>query len=318
VHTVEGVGGDAGKGGAAAMIKGQLARTAERLVADREPFVLATVVRAKHPTSVRPGDTAIVRTDGTIEGFVGGACAQSAVRLHGLRVLETREPLLLSLIPGNPEDPDGELPGAGEGVIVEHNPCLSGGSLEIFLEPQLPAPRIAVLGSSPFAVAIEEVAAAAGFEVVRGATEDVRAEPGDAALVVASHGAGEEDAITAALTAGVPYVALVASRRRGEAVRSGLSVADELRAQLHTPAGLDIGARTPKEVAVSILAELIAARRSAPPQAWSAPATAADPVCGMEVAVSDATPSLEIAGERFFFCGEGCKETYAKRHAARV
>jgi xanthine dehydrogenase accessory factor len=287
--------------------------------------VLATVVRARHPTSVRPGDSAIVRTDGTIEGFVGGVCAHSSVRLHGLRALETGEPLLLSLIPGNPDEPDGDSSGPSEGVVVEHNPCLSGGSLEIFLEPQLPAARIIVLGSSPFALAVEGVASAAGFSVLRGGVDDVSAGSGDAALIVASHGVGEEDAISAALTAGVPYVALVASRKRGDAVRAGLSVADELRAQLHTPAGLDIGARTPKEVAISILAELIAERRSAPPHTWSAAAASAisavsatDPVCGMEVAVSADTPSLEIAGERFYFCGEGCRATYAKQHAARV
>ncbi len=126
------------------MINAELATQFEHLLAEREPFVLATVVRARRPTSVRPGNAALVHADGTIEGFVGGICAESSVRLYSLRVLETGEPLLLRLVPG---DGDGADPhDTIEGAVVEHNPCLSGGSLEIFLEPHLPAPRVLVLG----------------------------------------------------------------------------------------------------------------------------------------------------------------------------
>ena len=120
------------------MIRGQLAQRAQQLTADRVPFVLATVVRARQPTSVRAGDSAIVLGDGTIDGFVGGTCATSSVRLHSLRALETGEAVLLRLVP----DDGGFDPEAADGtVVVEHNPCLSGGALEIFLEPQLPAAR---------------------------------------------------------------------------------------------------------------------------------------------------------------------------------
>jgi xanthine dehydrogenase accessory factor len=116
----------------------------ERLVAEREPFVVATVVRARRPTSVRPGDGAIVRSDGTIEGFVGGVCAESSVRLHALRAMETGDALLLRLVPGDVPG-EGAAPDLFEGAVVEHNPCLSGGSLEIFLEPHLPANRLVVV-----------------------------------------------------------------------------------------------------------------------------------------------------------------------------
>jgi xanthine dehydrogenase accessory factor len=284
------------------MIKGELAARVDRLRADREPFVTATVVRAAKPTSVRPGDSALVLADGTIEGFVGGVCAQSSVRLHAARALETGEAILLRLVPGvEPAD----APATPDGVVVAHNPCLSGGSLEIFLEPQPVAPRIAIVGETPTARAIAELAAAAGY--------DVAGEPGegDAALVVASHGEGEEDVLAAALHAGIPYVGLVASPRRGGAVRAALDVPEALRERLHTPAGLDIGARSPAEIAISILAELVAERTAHPPV--SAPATATDPVCGMQVAVTDATPFLEDGGERVYFCCDGCRSAFAAR-----
>src|SRR6202012_2455456 len=132
------------------MIEGDLAVEVERLLSERRPFVLATVVRARHPTSVRPGDGAIVLGDGTIEGFVGGVCAEASVRLHSLRAMETGDALLVRLIPpGGPAEPGAAPPAALEGAVVERNPCLSGGALEIFLEPHLPPARIVVVGNSP-------------------------------------------------------------------------------------------------------------------------------------------------------------------------
>ncbi len=144
-------------------------------------------------------------------------------------------------------------------------------------------------------------------------------DAGDAGVVVASHGADEERVLAEALRAGVPYVALVASRARGAAVRAALDVPDELRRQLHTPAGIDIGARTPAEIAIAILAQLIAEHHappaSAPGRAVGGAASTVDPVCGMEVAISDATPHLDVAGGRVYFCCSGCADTYAKQTA---
>ena len=235
------------------------------------PYVQATVVRARRPTSVRAGDTAVVRPDGTIEGFVGGVCAEDSVRLHSLRALETGEALLLRLVP----EPGDEV--AEEGAVVAHNPCLSGGGLEIFLEPKLPAPRLAIVGDAPVARALAGLAPGLGFDVAGAPGAD------DAALVVASHGRDEGAALAAALTAGVPYVGLVASRRRGAAVRDALNVDDALRSRLHTPAGLDIGARTAPEIALSILAQIVQERRApgpAPPVAVAAPVAAPAPATG--------------------------------------
>lgn len=300
------------------MIKGALAARAEALLAERRPFVYATVVRAAHPTSVRPGDAAIVLADGTIEGFVGGTCAQASVRVHSAHALETGAAVLLRLEPGaGPEDVE-----TADGVVVAHNPCLSGGALEVFLEPQLPAPRILVAGDTPIARALAEVARAAGYDVLHRDTAEAAPRAGDTALVVASHGIDEERALVRALEAGIDYVGLVASETRGKAVRDGLDVSDELRARVRTPAGLAIGARSPGEVAISILAELIAAGVEVPaldaPGAGRSvaprtPAIAVDPICGMEVVATDASIHLDVGGERVYFCCDGCRDTYQAR-----
>lgn len=299
------------------MITPELALEVERLRAQRAPFVHATVVRAVRPTSVRPGDTALVLGDGTIMGFVGGTCAQTSVRLHSARALASDQGVLLRLIPGA-APADGE-PQAEEGVVVAHNPCLSGGSLDIFLDPQLPALRVIVAGDTPIARALAEVAGAAGYDVVSGDASEVEPHATDAAVIVASHGNDEEVALTRALQAGVGYVALVASPRRGAAVMESLDVGDALRAQVHTPAGLDIGARAPADVAISILAEIVSERvEGEPPPAPSsgialpmvATAIAIDPICGMEVVASEASIHADVDGERVYFCREACKETF--------
>jgi xanthine dehydrogenase accessory factor len=293
------------------MMKHDLVNRAERLQEAREPFVQATVVRAAAPTSVKPGDAALVLADGTIEGFVGGVCAQSSVRLHAARVLETGEAILLLLVPGAESAPEDD-PIAQDGVVVVNNPCLSGGALEIFLEPRVPAPRVVVLGETPVAAALADIAPRVGLAVQAGEPEG-----GDLALVVASHGRDEERALERGLREGVPYVGLVASRRRGTAVLASLDVDDELRNRVHTPAGLDIGAYTAEEIALSILAEIVAVRRrrvALPAE----PASAVDPVCGMEVAIGDATAQLEHQGATVYFCCEGCRDAFAAdpaRHA---
>jgi xanthine dehydrogenase accessory factor len=205
------------------------------------------------------------------------------------------------------------VPGAGgetieDGIVVDHNPCLSGGTMEIFLEPQLPAARILVAGDSPTARAVSEVATAAGYDVMR---HDLEPDASDAALIVASHGDAEEELLATALEAGVGYVALVASDKRGASVRESLDVPEALREQLHTPAGLAIGARTPEEIAIAILAELISKRVAPPPAPVE---TAIDPICGMTVAASEASIHLDIDGERVYFCSEGCRATYIERN----
>jgi xanthine dehydrogenase accessory factor len=287
------------------MMPRRVARRAEALAAERSPFVTAIVVRVEKPTSVSPGDAAIVLADGTMEGFVGGQCAESTVRLHAARVLETGEPLLLRIVPGDEDEP------AVEGTVTVHNPCLSGGAIEIFLEPELPAPRVVVVGDTPIALALQTLGEGLGYDVMLVAGDVEEREPGDAALVVASHGRHEEPALRSALADGVPYVGLVASRRRGASVVASLrdaGVPEEQLRRLRTPAGIDIGARRPEEIALAILAEIVRDERARHP--GPAPATAVDPVCGMTVEASDASPHLDRDGERFWFCGEGCLDAF--------
>jgi xanthine dehydrogenase accessory factor len=288
---------------------------AAALRADRVPFVHARVVLAERPTSAKPGDEAVVFADGTMEGFVGGSCAESTVRAQGITLLDTGEPLLLRITP-SPE------PGRTDtaGTLSVHNPCLSGGTLEIFLEPVVPSPLVLVAGDSPIASALVRLGAGLRYDV-RAADENATLA-GAAAFVVASHGRGEEDGLMGALAAGVPYVGLVASRKRGEAVLGSLDVDEAARGRVRTPAGLDIGARTPEEVALSILAEIVSHRRreSGRPvvaeDVSAQPAAATDPVCAMSVAAVDASLHLDHDGTRYFFCGSGCLRAFAADPAA--
>ncbi len=303
------------------MIAARLSRRADELRAARTPFVVATVVRAQRPTSVHMGDAALVLGDGTIEGFVGGTCAEQSVRLHALRALETGEALLLRILPG-----DGEAP-AAEGAITVQNPCLSGGSLEIFIEPMLASPRVLVVGETPIASAVARMGAELDLDMVAVAGADVQPAPDDLALVVAAHGRDELSALRRGLEAGLPYVGLVASRVRGSAVVAELQaegLAEDRLARLETPAGLDLGARTPEEIALSILARIVAVRRGeqtlsvrvvAPaPSAQPATATAIDPVCGMAVAAVAQTPHVDHEGRRVYFCCDGCRSTWTRSH----
>lgn len=322
---------------------GSLAARADELASRREPFVHATVVRAQHPTSAHAGDTALVLPSGEIHGFVGGNCVEESVREYSRQVLATQEPLLLRVLPGEPSRT------AEEGAFDVTNPCLSGGAIEIFLQPRIPAPRVVVVGTTPVAQALETLGSGVGLEVelTDGESADPRGD--DAALIVASHGKAEERALEAALRAGVPYVALVASRTRGAAVLESLDVDDALRRRVFTPAGLQLGARTPGEIALSILAQLVGersrARRAAPPLASAGapslasaraaaatnfgtepvpsepvpsepappgPASAVDPVCGMSVPALESSLHLVHEGAVVYFCSAGCRAAFRK------
>lgn len=350
---------------------GEVRSAADRLRAERRPFVSATVVRAERPTSARAGDSALVLDDGSIVGFVGGECAEASVQAQALMALETGEPVLLRIDPEAPEEPPangaaghgsgghgsgghgggggagahgadgggaGAQAGGGHGAggaVTVHNPCLSGGTLEIFLEPALPPPLVVVHGHAPIARALRSLIGWLGWDA-QGVAD--AADAGDAggrpevpadadAVVVASHGGEEHPVLTAALRAGVPYVGLVASPRRGTAVLAALDVADDEKQRISTPAGFDIGARTPEEVALSILAEIVDRRprvsraaaghehhAAAVPAAGAAPAgsaaTAVDPVCAMTVAAVESTRHADHEGVRYWFCGSGCEDAF--------
>ena len=287
-----------------------ISERARELSAARTPFVHATVVRAQPPTSSYPGDEAILLADGTIEGFVGGQCAQNSVRKAALGVLQAGESVLLRVLP----DGDVHFPEA-PGACVVVNPCLSGGSLEIFLAPQLPAPLIQIYGATPIGDALAQLCEVLGYDVRRDT------EPADAtAVVIASHGGPEAEIIRAALDNGVGYIGLVASQVRGAAILNELELCEAERARVHTPVGLPIGAKTPAEIAVSIAAELIAGIRggglSRAVALEGGPREAVDPVCGMTVTIGPATEHLQLAGADFWFCGPGCRRSFAAEAGA--
>jgi xanthine dehydrogenase accessory factor len=313
------------------MMTPAVARRAQELAAEGTAFVTATVVRAQRPTSVKAGDVALVLGDGTIEGFIGGVCAQQSVRVYALKAIETEEALLLRIVP---DGPIGEDPGTGqevaieEGTVTAQNSCLSGGAIEIFLEPVLPAPRVLVVGDTPIAAAVLSLGAELGLALVPVADGAPEPAAGDLAVVVAAHGRDELHTLRRGLEAGVPYVGLVASHKRGAGVLADLRADGVPESQLElidVPAGIDIGARTPAEIALSILAKVVAARRgeraAAPGNtriavAAPTPTLAVDPICGMTVAAVAGTPSVEHDGETVYFCCDGCKAKFEAQHRA--
>jgi xanthine dehydrogenase accessory factor len=291
-------------------VRDDLTTRAAELRAGRVPFVHARVVLAERPTSAKPGDEALVLADGTIEGFVGGTCAEATVRERAVPLLDTGESLVVRITPVDADEPE---PIDHAGRVVVHNPCLSGGTVEVFLEPEVPPPLVLVVGQAPIARALQTIGSQLHY--------DVRAYEGTlpadtTALVVASHGRGEEPALTAAVQANVPYVGLVASKKRGATVVATLDLPDAGRARVRTPAGLDIGAHTPEEVALSILAEIVSTRPSVPPPQRSetapepAPPTAIDPVCGMRVVAAPDALRYEQDGQVWRFCGSGCLRAF--------
>jgi xanthine dehydrogenase accessory factor len=313
------------------VIPEELARIGTELAARREPYATATVVRVQHPTSVKPGAVAVVHADGTLDGFIGGVCAQHSVRLYSLKAMESGEPVLLRIMPDpDQQDPDAAPMDGGheisreEGSVTVRNPCLSGGAVEVFLEPTLPAPRVLVVGDSPIVGALTKLGPELGLDLVMssGRRDPVLPAPGDLGLIVASHGRDELDALRVALEAGLPYVGLVASVKRGDAVLAELrdgGVPQELLDRIDTPAGIDISAKTPSEVGLSILGAVIQARRAergADRSQRLSQRSARDPICGMEIVVLPDTPSAEHAGETHYFCCDGCKRTFLAQHAA--
>ena len=298
------------------MMPAHMARRAQELAAQREEYAAATVVRAQSPTSVKAGDVALVLGDGTIEGFVGGACAEHSVRAYALEALQSGEAVLLRILPFGDESigPEGREVDSEDGAVTVENPCLSGGAIEIFLEPVLPDPRVLVVGETPVAAALRHLGSELGLDAVPVDGDALDPRPGDLALVVAAHGRDELGALRRGLEADLPYVGLVASRKRGDGVLGELrgdGVPDDLLARVDVPAGLELGARTPAEIALSILAKVVAVRRTEPKAHAT---TAVDPICGMTVAAVESTLSVEHDGETVFFCSEGCKGEFRRRH----
>jgi xanthine dehydrogenase accessory factor len=248
-----------------------------------QPFALATVVRTVAATAAKAGAKAVILPDGTIyEGWIGGGCARAAVLKAAKDALADGKSRLVSVQPPDALDEQGLKAGAEEGgVRFAKNMCPSQGTMDIFVEPVLPQPQVVVCGSSPVAVAVADLARRSGFAVTVCAPADEQAtfeeadrriegyalpvdETGQRYVVVSTQGRGDEAALSAALALDVDYIAFVGSRRKGEVLKAKLAergIAPERLAKLKAPAGLDLGAITPDEIAISILAEIVALRR---------------------------------------------------------
>jgi xanthine dehydrogenase accessory factor len=266
--------------------------------------VLATVVRSLKPASAKTGDRALILADQGTLGWVGGGCVTSAVEREAMHALADGAPRLVRLSPEHLVE---------DGIVSYPMTCHSGGTLDIYLEPVLPPPELVILGDSPVAEALTELAAPLGFRI-RNSLEAITTTA-DAWVVTAAMSSGEDHpAVRAALERGVGYVAMVASRRRTEAFLSELradGLSEEVLARLKAPAGLDIGAATGAEIALSILAEIVQRRRSRPlPSPVEQPELAIDPICGMTVDPATANWSAEQDGETYYFCAPGCRKAF--------
>jgi xanthine dehydrogenase accessory factor len=282
--------------------RGDVLVEAGRLAAEGRPFALATVVSVRAPASTRPGDRALVTPDGAIAGWVGGACSEPIVVREALRALADSEPRLVRIgPPGAHED-------APPGVVCAESTCASEGVVDVLVEPQLPAPLLVTVGDGPAARTLAELARTIGWRV---STELVE---GADAVVVATMGRRDEEAVTGALALGAGYVGLVASARRAAALLDVLrerGVAEEALARVRSPAGLDLGSSTQEEIAVAVLAELVAYRHTRP-LASTPPAEAVDPVCGMTVAVDGAAATAVHDGVTYYFCCPGCRGLFVR------
>lgn len=308
---------------------------AAALSARGEPFVLATVVRREAPSSAHTGDAALISRDGRFYGWLGGSCTRPLVVREALEALADEQPRLVNLS----RDPQAQR---RPGMSVLEMTCHSGGMVEVFIEPVLPRPHLVVYGASPTARALVRLGRAMGYHVqvvdpeadadafaeadhVSTALEGGAVAPAGAYAVVATIGEWDTDAIVAAVQLKPAYLGVVASRRRFAHVRQALEgrgLSREALDCIRSPAGLDIGARSPEEIALSIMAEIVEMRRVGPRGTvggeraalgggdGGATKEARDPVCGMRVTTADARFTAEVGGATYYFCGGGCRDRF--------
>jgi xanthine dehydrogenase accessory factor len=304
----------------------------DELLASEQSFAIAVVVRYEAPISGKPGNKAIILPDGKIWGWIGGGCAQPVVAKEALKSLADGQPRLIRISPSaSPED----------GIVDYTMTCHSGGTLDIYIEPVLPKPHVVILGRSPVAVALVKLAKAVNYTVSVAAPEADRASfPGADAvqtdldlgvmkitpqtlIVVSTQGHQDEEAVEHALRSAASYVAFVASRTKTAKIieyLKGRGLDRARLAQLRAPAGLNIHASSPEEIAVSILAEIIQVNRSAKETSNAQAALpvigmreAKDPVCGMTVEIDKAKHKSEFRESTFYFCCARCKQKFDKQ-----
>ncbi len=312
-------------------MRADLLQIAAELARRNEAFVIALVVRREPASSAQPGNMAVITESGEFHGWLGGSCIRPTVLREAVAAIDAGAPRLISLSP----DPDAERRG---GVTTFPMTCHSGGTVEIFLEPVMPAPRLLVFGLTPIAEALVRLGKAMGYVVdvadpgadaasfpaadhVAAAIEDAvlkdrpRSQRDRLFAVVVTQGERDEEAAAEALSVDPAYVGVVASRQRFAQIRETLlatGVAREAIDRIRNPAGLDIDAKAPEEIALSILAEIVQRRRkrTEPRATATADREARDPVCGMTVEVATARHTAAHDGRTYYFCCGGCLQRF--------
>jgi xanthine dehydrogenase accessory factor len=297
-------------------------------------FAVAIVIRSQSPVSGKPGDKAIVQADGQMSGWIGGGCVQPIVVREALRAIGEGKARLIRIAPSQHSETE-------YGIVNYPMTCHGGGSMEIYIEPVLPVPQLLVFGRSVAAQALCKLGKAIGYYVIVAGPglegrlfqnanrliENRDVHDLDFAretyIVVSTQGEGDEEALEQAVLTGVSYISFVASPRKAEKVLQLLAergIAPESLSRIKAPAGLNIRAIGPEEIAVSILAEIILARRSKKPavqsdtlEAGHARPDATDPVCGMSVDSATARYFSEYHGRTCYFCCAGCKQEFDKK-----
>lgn len=292
----------------------ELLELAAELSRQHRPFLAATVVWARGPSSGKRGSTAVIESDGTIHGWIGGACAEPVVIREAREAMADGKPRLLFL--GTEEDIE-SVENRPDVVTVPIS-CTSEGALEVFLEPMLPQPHLVVIGSSPAVQTLVTLAETLDWrvEVVGEDLALPEITPGTA-VVVATQGHYDEPAVEAALQSAAGYIGLVASRKRAETIVGYLRdrglQADQV-SRVIAPAGIDLGHIAHNEIGVSIVADLVRRRAAGELKGWPVPSEkphiAIDPVCKMEVDVATARWITEHDGETYYFCAPGCLASF--------
>jgi xanthine dehydrogenase accessory factor len=304
-----------------------------RLEEKREPFALVTVVRTVKPTSATVGAKALITSTGKIIGFVGGQCIQALVISQALKCIEDGASQLVLITS------DSSQVRSMDGVTVLPMSCHSEGTVELFIEPKLPAPVLLVIGHSPIADNLKKLAAHLNFQVQSVVMEDVASEgvtnlsrftetiqaqlSPRAYVVVASMGLYDTESIQALQGFELSYVGLVTSPKRREAVLADLKnrgVSEEFCTFISAPAGLDLGAADPAEIAITILAEIIEYRRKKPTVTpVTLPVTenktrreVIDPICHMVVDLNTTLHKAEYQGKEYGFCCPHCRQEFLK------
>ncbi len=309
-------------------MRSDLLTLASSLAAREERFALVTVVRREPPSSARVGDTAVITAGGEYHGWVGGGCTRSTVLREALRAIADGEPRLLSLSPEPGEE------GRRAGIVALPMTCDSGGTVEIYVEPVLPVARLLLFGSSPAVRVLARIGHAMGYrvEVVDADADNgsfpeaervsrtiaPEAVPRGAHVLVATMGERDLEAIEAVAGRAPAYLGVIASPKRFAQLSDALrarGVPREALEQIVAPAGLDIGARTPEEIALSIMAQIVERRRrpvakAAIARPAEAPREAIDPVCGMSVTIAGARHTAEMNGVSQYFCCSGCRTKF--------